>query len=297
MSDALNLVEILKFKSRVNLSFDHCLSYVRRDCISADKIALTVYVSYEWLKNLDEAKQSGVLQQTGYGCIDVLNLHLAEKLHTVQIKKDCSRIEGRLRRACSEIVNKFRGKNGSAYRKLEQKEIKIAVRADEIISIAELERELKIEKDKSRQLTLNNEILQNRCEELYSQMLELEAKNREADKLQVKNTAEINKLLTKNSQLQSYIDSIGQDIEFENRSGKVNEVCDRQQRRKLKELKTHVEQALWFAETFALKLQTVSFADEKASIYSMNYLAEGGKKSYQDLPEEEKQKVQSVLLF
>lgn len=200
-----------------------------------------------------------------------------------------------MRRACSEVVNKFTGKNGSTYRKLEQKEIKIAVRADEIISIAELELELKKEKNKSRQLTLNNEILQNRCEELYSQMLELETKNREADILQAENTAEINKLLTKNRQLQSYIDKIGQDTEFENRTGKMNEICDRQQRRKLKELKTHVEQALWFAETFGLKLQTVSFVDEKASIYSMNYSTEGGKKSYQDLPEEEKQKVQSVL--
>ncbi len=142
---------------------------------------------------------------------------------------------------------------------------------------------------------LNNEILQNRWAELYSQMLEFETKNREADMLQVKNTTEINKLLTKNSQLQSYIHNIGQDIEFENRSRKVNEVSDRQQRRKLKELKTHVEQALWFAETFGLKLQTVSFADEKASIYPMNYSAERGKKSYQDLPEGEKQKVQCVL--
>lgn len=82
MSDALNLVEILKFKSRINLSFDHCLSYVRRDCVSADKIALTVHVSYEWLKKVDEAKRSGVLQQTGYKYIDGLNLHLAETTHS-----------------------------------------------------------------------------------------------------------------------------------------------------------------------------------------------------------------------
>ena len=32
------------------------------------------------------------------------------------------------------------------------------------------------------------------------------------------------------------------------------ELKERQQRRKIRELKTYVEQALWFAETFGLKL-------------------------------------------
>ena len=178
---------------------------------------------------------------------------------------------------------------------MEQREIKIGVRADEVISIAELERELEKEKNKSHQLALDNEILQNCCEELYNQMLEFETHKREADSLRVKNTDEIDKLLIKNRQLQSYIHKIGQDTEFENKRGKVAEVSDRQQRRKLKELKTHVEQALWFAEMFGLKPQTVSFADETGSIYSMDYSDKGGKKSYQNLSEEEKQKVQSVL--
>ena len=81
---------------------------------------------------------------------------------------------------------------------MEQREIKIGVRADEVISIAELERELEKEKNKSHQLALDNEILQNCCEELYNQMLEFETHKREADSLRVKNTDEIDKLLIKN---------------------------------------------------------------------------------------------------
>ena len=148
---------------------------------------------------MDKAKRSGALQKAGYGYIDVLNAHLAEKLYPVQIKKDCNRIEGRLRRVCGEVVNKFVGKNGSSYRKLmvEQREIKIGIRADEIISIAELERELENEKNRNHQLALDNEILQNRCE-LYDHMLEFETQKREADSLRVKNTNEIDKLVTKN---------------------------------------------------------------------------------------------------
>ena len=81
---------------------------------------------------------------------------------------------------------------------VEQREIKIGIRADEIIFIAELERELENEKNRSHQLALDNEILQNRCEELYDHKLEFETQKREADSLRVKNTNEIDKLVTKN---------------------------------------------------------------------------------------------------
>ena len=86
------------------------------------------------------------MKQNRYGYIDILNTHLAEKLHPVQMKKDCNRIEGQLGRVCGEVVNKFVGKNGSSYRKLmvEQREIKIGVRADEIISISELDKMYKL---------------------------------------------------------------------------------------------------------------------------------------------------------
>jgi hypothetical protein len=40
-----------------------------------------------------------------------------------------------LRRACGEVEKKFEGKNGSAYRKLAEKETKIAVRADEVVVV------------------------------------------------------------------------------------------------------------------------------------------------------------------
>ena len=42
---------------------------------------------------------------------------------------------------------------------------------------------------------------------------------------------------------------------------RFSELKERQQRRKIRELKTYVEQALWFAETFGLKLSSVGFKD------------------------------------
>lgn len=291
MSDVLNLIDTARFKNQVKIGDNHCLNYVRKQCVSAEEIVLTIIVSYQWLRHLYEARKKGLT----FDFIEVLNTYLADNYCSIKIKRGCTRIEERLRRACSQVEKKFEGKNGSAYRKLSEKEMMIAVRADEVVTYTQLEHELEKEKSKSQQLLIDNDILQNRCEELYGQMVQLEAKNKDAEKQQTKNLDEIDKLLNQNEQLQSYITRLGQDIEFQNKSGKVNEVGNRQQRRKLKELKTRVEQALWFAKTFGLELESVSFSDLEGSSHSLNYSNNQEKKGYKDLPEDKKEKVKSVL--
>ena len=69
----------------------------------------------------------------------------------------------------------------------------------------------------------------------------------------------------------------------------------RQQRRKIRELKTYVEKALWFAESFGLKLRFVQFADDDEKLHIIDYKPRvAGKKCYKDLSDEEKIKVQQV---
>ena len=67
-----------------------------------------------------------------------------------------------------------------------------------------------------------------------------------------------------------------------------SQLKERQQRRKIRELKTYVEQALWFAETFGLKLSSVGFKDSGGVLHTIDYQAEEKRKSYKDLSEEEK---------
>ena len=73
----------------------------------------------------------------------------------------------------------------------------------------------------------------------------------------------------------------------------------RQQRRKIRELKTYVEKALWFAETFGLKLSSVECADDDGWLHTIEYHnnIEEKKCPYKDLPDEEKVKVQQVLFI
>jgi hypothetical protein len=59
--------------------------------------------------------------------------------------------------------------------------MKIAVCADKVVTYIELEHELEKEKSKSQQLLIDNESLQNFWEELYSQMVQLEVKNKDAE--------------------------------------------------------------------------------------------------------------------
>ena len=71
---------------------------------------------------------------------------------------------------------------------------------------------------------------------------------------------------------------------------------ERQQKRKTKELKTNVERALWFTKSFGLTLNSVTFSGDDDSNHALR-LEENGKKCFNDLSEEEQDKVKSVLFL
>ena len=61
-------------------------------------------------------------------------LILAAK-YSLKIKDDSSRLEGRLRRVCGEIKSKFKWTSGASYGNLNQNELKLAARADEVVTV------------------------------------------------------------------------------------------------------------------------------------------------------------------
>ena len=109
-------------------------------------------------------------------------------------------------------------------------------------------------------LLKNNDILTKPCEDLYNKMIVLEAKEKRAGENLADASAKIDRLLMEREKIHSYLESLGQKIKFRNSGGKIAEVGQKQQRRKLKELKTNVEKALWFAKTFGLTLDLVVFS-------------------------------------
>lgn len=58
-----------------------------------------------------------------------------------------------------------------------------------------------------------------------------------------------------------------------------------------------MEKSLWFAKTLGLNLNSASFTDEKGESYSVDYTSGSTPKSFNELPEDEQEKVKSVLFL
>ena len=95
-----------------------------------------------------------------------------------------------------------------------------------------------------------------------------------------------------------YFDKLTELEGFKNCGKPILELKDRQKRRKIRELKTYVEQALWFSQTFGLQLSSVTFKDGSGRSHEIDYENQDGRKTpYNDLSKEEKEKVQQVLFL
>ena len=103
------------------------------------------------------------------------------------------------------------------------------------------------------------------------------------------------KLRRENANLLQYFDKIADQEGFINSGKTFSELKERQQRRRIKELKTYTEQALWFSETFGVNLSSVGLKDSDGVLHTIYYQEDAPRKAYKDLSEEEREKVKQVL--
>ena len=106
-----------------------------------------------------------------------------------------------------------------------------------LASMAELEKKLASE-------LLKNKDFEKRCEDLVKELF----KAQDAERMASENFARAEIANLKNQNLHDYLEGLGQNVRFSNSGKKITETGDRQQRRKLKELKSNVENALWFCQ-------------------------------------------------
>ena len=117
----------------------HCLKYVNRQCVSSEEVSFTVHTTNEVLKSWQDFKEKGTVLPFRY--IDILNCFLS-KNHAVLVRKDCNRIEEVLRKVCSRVKANFKGKVGTNYVKFASQSKRIAICRGQLLTAAELEREL-----------------------------------------------------------------------------------------------------------------------------------------------------------
>ena len=293
MSDVLKQnYNFEKFNRDVVVDTNHSLKYVKRQCISSEEIAFTLHITNVVLKSWQDLKQIDILLEFSF--VQILNCFLAEN-HAVLIKKDCKRIENVLRKLCSSVKSNFKNKCGDNFIKFGRETRSVAIRHGERLTTGDLERELYDLKAAKEALEEENRRLNERCDELYQSLVQEQELRRESNDSIIEARADAEKLRRENANLLQDFGKIANQEGFMNCGKRFSELKERQQRRKIRELKIYVEQALWFAETFGLKLSSVGFKDSGGVLHTIDYQAEEKRKSYKDLSEEEKEKVKQVL--
>ena len=283
------------FESDIVVDTNHNLKHMNRGDVGAEEIAFTLHLTNRILKHWWEVKLK--VNQTNdrfISYVEILNLYLA-KYQAVLIKDGCVRIEERLRRIASNAVNNSKGKRGRKYVEYFKQSISIALRSGELLKAGDMQKELDELKAKQRVLEQDNDNLQQHCNDIAQSLVlaELQGTRQNNNLLDAQDSCD--KLRKENTQLWNYMDRISEQEGFVNCGKPISDVKGRQQRRKIRELKTSVEKAFWFAETLGLKLSTIELSDKDGMLHTIKYESGQGKKSYSHLSKEAKIKVKQVL--
>ena len=149
MSDLPNACDVSKFKEKVSLFTNHCLNYVKKECIAGNRIRFTVNIPNEHLKSWCELKEDrGLYSQFSYA--EILNASIVE--NGVKIIQGCTRIKGLIRRSCGEVKNKCRQLQGRTRVQYLQRLRKIAFRQKELINVRLIEEQIKKIRGNAKQL-------------------------------------------------------------------------------------------------------------------------------------------------
>ena len=68
VSDILKLFDLNKFKQRISLSTELCLTYSRKQAVNDSDIALNIGIPHEYLKSWYDLKQSGKFKLEAIFC-------------------------------------------------------------------------------------------------------------------------------------------------------------------------------------------------------------------------------------
>ena len=167
----------------------------------------------------------------------------------------------------------------------------------ELVDIREVKNKLEQLKTEKENLEKENVRLHERCDQLYKELLEVEAIGKKAEEELKMTFVDQERLKKENAHLHQYLDKIEEQKQFATTGKKNPEAKERQQRRKLRKLKTAVEKSLWFAKTIVLNHSSASFTDDKAESYNVDYSSGNTPKSFNELLEDEQEKVKSVLFL
>ena len=193
----------------------------------------------------------------------------------IKIKPGVGRIDESIRVMASQAYTKSRGLPGRTRKNFLEKTRSFHVYFDELLNVSSLQKEFEKLEEENSNLRKQLQDLDSRCDELLQDLL------KEKDKVK---TVEMERdhAFLENQELKEYLDFIEEttvcsscSLNLENTGKQVDKVGERQKRRKLKELKTRSERALWFMESFGFKLDSIKIEDLDGKITEINYSENG----------------------
>ncbi|PFX29172.1 hypothetical protein AWC38_SpisGene6088 [Stylophora pistillata] len=183
--------------------------------------------------------------------------------HCVQISQDSGqRINGILARKAGEVKSTYKKARNSRERgELHQKKYKLSIFKDEIVSLEGVEEELICTRQDIEEWKRKVEDLEQKKTELVEALQEA---LRVKDECLNEKEKDIAKLTEQNQELQRHINALeGRLGEVGCTGKKLGELGLKQRSRRLKELKSRAQVALWFMGSYGLELTCLKGVDQK----------------------------------
>ena len=241
-------------------------------------IALTFSIASSFFKVLSKAKDPD------FKYIDILN----SQLQSFQLKFT-ERLENRLSSKTIKVLLSNRKLTGRKRIAFDNNVYKIAILSDELENVKQLNFSL-------QKFESNNIEFEKKCSDLHNSLQEeiclkgvLLAKNQNLSN-------QLDSLKDTNSCLINYVKSINKKVGTAIVE-KFSEITENNKSRKIKEFKSKAETALWFVESYGLVPQYLKLESTDGQTVKVDFNPSSSKSSYQDLPEEERQKIKYLLFI
>ena len=247
---SINLHKYLKFNSTITFSTEGCLSYIRRQ--NSKGIFITFAIPYDILIRWREIK---VLKKLPVSYVELL--YLSQTVPGCFLEEDAhERVEKSLAELCSSAATSCHGLSGSKRQKRLQQVKELAVHRHEVQDVNLLLNRIKSLEEENEHLEEKVKNLESRCDYLVKEVAEL---TNNVDHLS-EHEKSFTKLSDENNELQEYVQTLLEkkrcshcDSMYTNKGATYDKVSHIQ-KRKLKELRTYSEEALWFLGTFGFKI-------------------------------------------
>ena len=243
------------------------------------KAKLPYTLCMEWYDNISE-KKGEYLCYLGSFLSDMYKLTLNPKE---------TRLAENLRREFPKIAKTIRKRRGKSRQLFEQKCYTINVCQSDLVSATEVGEQLSISNHELEMANCHIDNLETELSSTRDQIVDLEAelRNLHAEIMKAKFERDLledslkdeklnnNLLMETNEQLQKYVENLC-DISVNTtpntkKSSDFANVSRRYQLKLLKEIRSRGECALWFIESFGLKLESLTFVDSSSVQHGVNY--------------------------